>query len=164
MLRRNSSSDTASPESAAKSHSRHSGFPGRAARIDRTGESDMTSSLQNSVSSQSSVNPSSEIRSRRRAVPLLRGSSDSCVGDQLELVQLERSPVTSRGHRFISANLSQPTWCDKCGDFIWGVYKQCLICTSMLAFFSSYPPNILDFYSESTIPKSQMASQLLQPF
>ena len=36
----------------------------------------------------------------------------------------------SHGHTFVSINLSSPTWCDKCGDFIWGVYKQCLVCTS----------------------------------
>ena len=33
-----------------------------------------------------------------------------------------------RGHAFECLQLSTPTWCDKCGDFIWGVYKQCLRC------------------------------------
>ena len=33
-----------------------------------------------------------------------------------------------RGHSFECLQLSTPTWCDKCGDFIWGVYKQCLRC------------------------------------
>ena len=84
---------------------------------------------------QTLVNSSSEIRSRRRLVPLQRGASDSHADDQLELVDLDGSPVTSHGHRFVSANLNQPTWCDKCGDFIWGVYKRCLICTSMLNMF-----------------------------
>lgn len=32
------------------------------------------------------------------------------------------------GHDFVLKQLSNPTWCDKCGDFIWGVYKQCLKC------------------------------------
>ncbi len=33
-----------------------------------------------------------------------------------------------RGHAFECLQLSTPSWCDKCGDFIWGVYKQCLRC------------------------------------
>ena len=80
----------------------------------------------------------SEIRSRRRSVPQLRSSSDLHFDEQLELVDLDSSPGTVRGHRFISANLSQPTWCDKCGDFIWGVYKQCLICTSRMILLLSF--------------------------
>jgi len=133
------SSNSVSPESlsSAKSNCKRSVFPGRITRVDRTGESsssDMTSSQQNLVMS----NPSSEIRSRKRLVPLQRGSSDSCVNDQLELAHLDSSPVSSHGHRFISANLNQPTWCDKCGDFIWGVYKQCLICTSTFVFSLSF--------------------------
>jgi len=133
-----SHSGSAESSSSVISNSRCSVFPGHVTRVDRVDKSlscDTTSSRQNLVSSQSCVNPLSEIRSRRRSVPLQRGSSDSCVSDQLELVHLHSSPVASHGHRFISANLSQPTWCDKCGDFIWGVYKQCLICTSMLALF-----------------------------
>lgn len=37
---------------------------------------------------------------------------------------------SSKGHHFISVQLMAPSWCDKCGDFIWGVYKQCLKCKS----------------------------------
>jgi hypothetical protein len=35
-----------------------------------------------------------------------------------------------RGHGFISFQLRNPTWCDLCGEFIWGLYKQCLQCKS----------------------------------
>ncbi|KAK2173290.1 hypothetical protein NP493_885g00006 [Ridgeia piscesae] len=35
-----------------------------------------------------------------------------------------------QGHNFLPVQLQAPTWCDKCGDFIWGVYKQCLTCSS----------------------------------
>ena len=134
------SSDSVGCESSssAKSHSGRLLFPGRVTGVDRTDESlssDVTSTRQNPVTLQSSMNPSFEVRSRKRSVPLQRGFSDSCVSDQLELMQLDKSPVASHGHRFISANLSQPTWCDKCGDFIWGIYKQCLICTSTFALF-----------------------------
>ena len=34
------------------------------------------------------------------------------------------------GHHFQILQLNSPTWCDKCGDFIWGMYKQCLQCDS----------------------------------
>ncbi|KHJ96450.1 phorbol esters/diacylglycerol binding domain protein [Oesophagostomum dentatum] len=32
------------------------------------------------------------------------------------------------GHNFISITLMHPTWCDKCGDFIWGLLKQACKC------------------------------------
>lgn len=34
------------------------------------------------------------------------------------------------GHNFQPCSQAQPTWCDLCGDFIWGLYKQSLRCTS----------------------------------
>uniref|UniRef100_A0A8C6XUP5 Phorbol-ester/DAG-type domain-containing protein n=1 Tax=Naja naja TaxID=35670 RepID=A0A8C6XUP5_NAJNA len=36
------------------------------------------------------------------------------------------------GHLFRSCTQSQPSWCDLCGEFIWGVYKKrlCCICDS----------------------------------
>ena len=112
---------------------RHSVFPGRIMKVDKHNESlssDTTSHWQNLVMPQTSLNSSSEIRSRRR-----RGSSGSRANEQLELDDMSLSPGAGHGHRFVSANLSQPTWCDKCGDFIWGVYKQCLICTSTLTLY-----------------------------
>ncbi|XP_048879559.1 ras association domain-containing protein 1-like [Brienomyrus brachyistius] len=33
------------------------------------------------------------------------------------------------GHAFDPCSLAQPTWCDLCGEFIWGLYKQSLRCT-----------------------------------
>ncbi|KAM8867854.1 ras association domain-containing protein 1-like isoform 1-T1 [Synchiropus picturatus] len=32
------------------------------------------------------------------------------------------------GHNFQPCSNAQPTWCDLCGDFIWGLYKQSLRC------------------------------------
>lgn len=36
------------------------------------------------------------------------------------------------GHNFQPRSQAQPTWCDLCGNFIWGLYKQSLRCTSEL--------------------------------
>ncbi len=36
------------------------------------------------------------------------------------------------GHEFHVTQLTNPTWCDKCGDFIWGFYKQAVRCKSKL--------------------------------
>ncbi|XP_044204406.1 ras association domain-containing protein 1-like isoform X1 [Thunnus albacares] len=34
------------------------------------------------------------------------------------------------GHNFQPCSHAQPTWCDLCGDFIWGLYKQSLRCVN----------------------------------
>lgn len=39
-------------------------------------------------------------------------------------------PSSVRGHGFIPFQLRNPTWCDLCGEFIWGLYKQCVRCKS----------------------------------
>ena len=51
-----------------------------------------------------------------------------CIGDGEFQGTLLRAPA--RGHDFRAQQLSNPTWCDACGNFIWGVYKQCLKCES----------------------------------
>lgn len=38
------------------------------------------------------------------------------------------------GHNFQPCSHAQPTWCDLCGDFIWGLYKQSLRCVSELNY------------------------------
>lgn len=35
-----------------------------------------------------------------------------------------------KGHDFQPCSHTQLTWCDLCGDFIWGLYKQSLHCAS----------------------------------
>lgn len=40
------------------------------------------------------------------------------------------SEEKGEGHHFQPCSHAQPTWCDLCGDFIWGLYKQSLRCTS----------------------------------
>ncbi|ELK15132.1 Ras association domain-containing protein 1 [Pteropus alecto] len=39
-----------------------------------------------------------------------------------------RQPVPGRGHRFQPAGPTTHTWCDLCGDFIWGVVRKGLQC------------------------------------
>ncbi|XP_077582804.1 ras association domain-containing protein 1-like isoform X1 [Stigmatopora nigra] len=46
----------------------------------------------------------------------------SCESDRH---QVEES---GEGHDFQPCSHTQPTWCDLCGDFIWGLYKQSLRC------------------------------------
>lgn len=41
------------------------------------------------------------------------------------------------GHNFQPCSHAQPTWCDLCGDFIWGLYKQSLRCVSESAYIGS---------------------------
>ncbi|ELU12311.1 hypothetical protein CAPTEDRAFT_189452 [Capitella teleta] len=58
--------------------------------------------------------------------------------ESIELSQLDAfvpKESNSHGHRFNVVHLKAPTWCDKCGDFIWGVYKQCLVCQSESSAF-----------------------------
>lgn len=40
-----------------------------------------------------------------------------------------------RGHIFVPFQLRNPTWCDLCGEFIWGLYKQCVRCKSEYILF-----------------------------
>ena len=77
-------------------------------------------------------------RNKRNSSPFPDRASDDedfVFSDNIELCQLDGfnyggSRESGRGHRFVVVHLKSPTWCDKCGDFIWGVYKQCLCCKS----------------------------------
>ena len=55
--------------------------------------------------------------------------------ENIELYQFDGFVFVSeresgQGHTFQPLQLVAPTWCDRCGDFIWGAYKQCLRCQS----------------------------------
>ncbi|VDI66719.1 Hypothetical predicted protein, partial [Mytilus galloprovincialis] len=47
---------------------------------------------------------------------------------KMGFARLQHSELKTKGHDFVLQHLSNPTWCDECGDFIWGLYKQCLRC------------------------------------
>ena len=78
------------------------------------------------------------VRSRKRKTLLVRDAKGVETVNCIELSEVSAASqlidVPSfkriRDHCFVSASLCLPTWCDSCGDFIWGVYKQCLICLS----------------------------------
>lgn len=84
-------------------------------------------------SSQTSVRPSSLYDSEAEWHP---------YPDQIEMAQMKSGP--GRGHEFAPCQLTNPTWCDKCGDFIWGLYKQCQRCNSeyMTPCFLFYISNL----------------------
>ncbi|KAK7916618.1 hypothetical protein WMY93_012379 [Mugilogobius chulae] len=60
---------------------------------------------------------------------VLPAGSSSCshvvrlVGDRVS-IETALSERTGLGHDFQPFRQTQPTWCDLCGDFIWGLYKQ----------------------------------------
>ncbi|XP_015273342.1 PREDICTED: ras association domain-containing protein 1 isoform X1 [Gekko japonicus] len=58
-----------------------------------------------------------EILSRVRQIRLLGGQSDPKLTEEL-----------GEGHIFKPCTQNQPTWCDLCGEFIWGMYKKRLQC------------------------------------
>ncbi|XP_061114632.1 ras association domain-containing protein 1-like isoform X1 [Conger conger] len=60
-----------------------------------------------------------ELLSRVRIIRLLGESVDPRLTDQ-----------TGEGHDFQPCTHAHPTWCDLCGDFIWGLYKQSLRCSN----------------------------------
>jgi len=51
------------------------------------------------------------------------------------------------GHDFQPYSHSHLTWCDLCGEFIWGVYKQRLRCASEYLLHVNLFGNILCFSS-----------------
>ncbi|KAJ7998430.1 hypothetical protein DPEC_G00204850 [Dallia pectoralis] len=60
-----------------------------------------------------------ELLSRVGIIRLLGDSLDSRLTDE-----------RGEGHDFQPCSHAQPAWCDLCGDFIWGVYKQSLRCAN----------------------------------
>lgn len=60
-------------------------------------------------------------RAHKKRTPLKRSTTTEDVSNQI-IKQL------GRGHSFLPMSLINPTWCDFCGEFIWGLYKQSVRC------------------------------------
>ncbi|XP_072136747.1 ras association domain-containing protein 1 isoform X2 [Mobula birostris] len=62
-----------------------------------------------------------------------RGKSGRESGKKRFLL-VDRDPrlteAAGEGHDFSPCTQTQPSWCDLCGDFIWGLYKQSLQCAN----------------------------------
>ncbi|XP_036359527.1 uncharacterized protein LOC118763816 [Octopus sinensis] len=68
-------------------------------------------------------------------------NSDAVVvyQEQIEMALLSQGELRlGVGHDFVLELRSNPTWCDKCGDFIWGAYKQCLKCKRKSIFMKIF--------------------------
>ncbi|XP_041458741.1 uncharacterized protein LOC121410606 [Lytechinus variegatus] len=55
---------------------------------------------------------------------------DESVNGEGVYIDNGREGDAGEGHKFVPTQLLNIiTWCDKCGELIWGFYKQCLRCT-----------------------------------
>lgn len=59
-------------------------------------------------------------------------------GDHIEMAHFGHVELFVKGHDFVLQQLSNPTWCDECGDFIWGLYKHCLRCKCKWYIFLNF--------------------------
>lgn len=73
----------------------------------------------------------------RAAPPLVNPGQPShfhvvrLVGDSVSIeAPWCRTGEAAVGHDFQPSSHTNLTWCDLCGEFIWGLYKQSLRCTS----------------------------------
>jgi len=65
------------------------------------------------------------------AAPLKRRSMYEELPEHVwpaENIEMAPLQLKGQGHTFLPLSLSNPTWCDYCGDFIWGLFKQCVKC------------------------------------
>ncbi|CAJ0968021.1 unnamed protein product [Ranitomeya imitator] len=65
------------------------------------------------------------ILQRRRLVP---GQEDPLPPGQEDPLPPQEAGKVGRGHYFQPTSPAQYTWCDLCGDFIWGIYRKSLRC------------------------------------
>ena len=64
-------------------------------------------------------------KGHKKRSTIKRSVTTENVGDEKAVVK-----YVGRGHSFGSFQLRNPTWCDCCGEFIWGLFKQCVRCKS----------------------------------
>ncbi|XP_041946825.1 ras association domain-containing protein 1-like isoform X1 [Alosa alosa] len=76
-----------------------------------------------------------ELLSRVRIIRLLGGIAADPQPEEDTQVEIRVADPklveeVGEGHDFQPCSHTQPTWCDLCGDFIWGLYKQSLRCVN----------------------------------
>lgn len=64
-------------------------------------------------------------KGQKKRSTIKRSVTTENVSDEKALVR-----HVGRGHSFTQCHLRNPTWCDCCGEFIWGLFKQCVRCKS----------------------------------
>lgn len=65
------------------------------------------------------------------------------------------------GHNFQPCSHTQPTWCDLCGDFIWGLYKQSLRCISEFNHINSSKDHLIEYFMSNFSGSQSFLSQHL---
>ncbi|TRZ01605.1 hypothetical protein DNTS_022962 [Danionella cerebrum] len=97
--------------------------------------------------------PSLERWSRERLVRM--------VGERVRLEDPDwLTCKPGRGHEFHPCSQTQLSWCDLCGEFIWGLYRQSLRCThcNYTCHFRCQPFIQLDCSSASTLSELSIFS------
>ena len=101
----------------------------------RSGRNQRSRSSSRSRNESRSSGGSQQGTSQQAKIISERTEEDYPAIENIELYQFDgfvfgSERESGKGHNFKPLQLSAPTWCDRCGEFIWGVYKQCLRCQS----------------------------------
>lgn len=67
---------------------------------------------------------------KKRAAIKHSVTTEDFIDEEAEKAFENKRLVSGAGHVFLSCHLRNPTWCDFCGEFIWGLFKQSVRCKS----------------------------------
>lgn len=66
-------------------------------------------------------------KAHKKRAPIQHAVTTESIAEGTNVAETKRIGV---GHTFLSCHLRNPTWCDLCGEFIWGLFKQSVRCKS----------------------------------